>query len=180
MRKSEVDLAKLTPEQMRVKIAKDVIGQIKAKYFTVVRGQYVILDTPLSDEEMEKPLGELAKKNQCSVCALGAMFMTSVKKDKKYLANQVLDDEDDNEDEIIELGRHTLTNRLSSYFTHDQMNMIENCFEGRIIGGGNYSHEPLAGAYRRTYSDPDKALIAICENIVRNNGTFIPAQDIQA
>lgn len=146
----------MTLVEQRISIAKDVIAQIKAKkYFIVSNTGYVSLDQKnilLAGTDPAKR--KLAPKvKACTVCALGAMFIADISKDKKYSFEDAgLGVEDD----YIE--RATITKRLGQYFTNKQMNYIEEYFE-----------------YNAGWMTDDERLTAICQNIIDNNGNFDPS-----
>lgn len=123
----------------------------------------------------------------CNVCALGGMFMSCTLFNNKTTVNDV------GGRAIVSLGQQLerkdeLSNGFNQIFDLEQLREIEAAFEG---GGGYFDEsiytrdsrtwDPTIGDYKYNYAtyyqafpDHSKRLIAIMENIVKNNGTFIP------
>jgi hypothetical protein len=151
-----VKTKKMTKPQMRVAIAKDAIAQILSKNFKPVANKsYVELDRAMTPESMVL-LAE-QRKLKCTVCGLGAIFISSIAK---------FDD--------VEIPRgaagvkHFICqisekDHLLKFFGADQISNIEKAFEGWEC----YSHI--------SQIPNDRArLLVILRNIVRNDGKFIP------
>jgi hypothetical protein len=143
----------MTPVEQRMTIARDVIAQIKAKKFYVASNTgYVSLAEknvlPAGADPAKYKLAPKMKK--CTVCALGAMFIADISKDKNY---SFQDASLGVEDDYIE--RYAITARLGQYFTNEQMNAIEEYFE-----------------YSGGWMTDDERLMAICQNLIDNKGQF--------
>ncbi len=176
-----------TPAQMRVIIAKDVLAQIASRRYRPAEGSWVansnvgdldlyIEDRLAEDEKLCKvDASEYVNKvKKCSVCALGAIFMSQVSNfggvtfiDGRY-AYDVFEDLD--------------RSPLKKYFSVNQLKLIEACFEG--LDGiyadyiGKSSDRISAQTYYICHNDATKRMIAIMNNIIRNKGTFVPSQDL--
>lgn len=180
---------KLSEEDKRVAIAKDVIKQIKAGKYYASTGTYVNLDVKLSDDtSLQKHFDEIT----CDVCALGGLFMSNVKFNNQCTYN--------------ELGCGKFLDLLK-YFSKEQLFLIEIAFEGWEISdmldfetevngyidimqgiyAGRYTLEEItdtsdstkskmkaAMLFGENYHDESDRLIAIMQNIVKNKGEFIP------
>lgn len=139
----------------RVEIAKDVLSQIAAERIVACPGQYIDTDA------------------RCQVCALGSMFrvlvddaafeVTKTKNVSKQLAD------------IREV--------LLDHFSSEQLGLIECAFEGAVgyINVDDYedtddlpAEVESALAYADKYEDPQDRLVAIMQNIVDNDGMFVP------
>ena len=156
-----------TPEN-RIKIAKDVIEQIKAKTL-IPSGIYLYW------EGMGQKYGEfseLLKGKTCEVCAIGSMFVCAVK-------------EWDNQE--YNSSSKTYFNYLAQFFSMDTLNQIEYLYMGWNIYGVNYDCESeeeierkqtLNDKYLDFYSNNDGAerIIKIMENIIQNNGDLVHTQ----
>lgn len=113
-----IDLDKLTPNEQRVLIAKDVLATLDAKKFKATAGLYTNFDKATFRSIQSSPLGTdlrmlYGKTRSCQVCAKGAVFVAAVARfDQATVGNSDMD-------EI-----------LQRYFPLDADEM-ENAFEGR-------------------------------------------------
>lgn len=166
-----------TKQAQRVRIAWDVLAQIKRKTWTVEHGTYLDFSGvedygDLIEHEgdyVESFLGlqELLKSpngNKCEACALGSMVCSLTLNNGNFNAFETR-------------SRWDQTDKLRDFFEMGQLELIENCFEGNSITGYTSSH-----VYPEYHSLRDSAparLTLIMKNIIRNNGTFIPEQDLK-
>ena len=95
----------MTKAEMRVEIAKDVIKQIHAEWYWGQIGVYVSGDP--------RPVST-AIKGKCSVCAIGAMFLSRFRLFNKQ-------DDDTCSDHMKD--------RLLEHFTGHQLALVEGAFE---------------------------------------------------
>lgn len=163
-----------TKAQMRVKIARDVLKQIKAKKLVPRNGTY--MDVGNHFEYFSK-LGLLNPSIQfntvlptkCEVCALGAVFIAAVDKNNTLEIGELTYTPD-------RLRRYPsyfdMQNYLSKWFSREQLHLIESVFESN----SDYSFLN----FRKTVSDTplrkiaaSKMLTAIMKNIIKNKGTFV-------
>jgi hypothetical protein len=143
---------KLTPAQMRVEVAKDVLKQLKAEKYIAQRGTYFVVDewsdnATTYDFTIGKDLkSELKLKvNTCSVCALGALFCSYVRKFDNVKSIKYYD-----------LGQDSMHNSpLGDLFGHATLDAIEDDFETYENG-----------------SVDEEVLTRIAKNIIKNNGTY--------
>lgn len=173
------------PEQKRMLIAKDVIAQIKAKRFkptagTWVRtkmknGAYLAVEEKFDGNESMRELFIGKRIPACDCCALGAMFMSCT----TYNEGTTVDDFEremdwDFEERVL---NKTLSNGLTNFFSVEQLQLIETAFEGGdgafMVKKGDLAAQKAASWYEDLSRD-DKRMIAIMENIIANNGTFVP------
>ena len=148
--KKRLDLKKMPKAQARVEIAKDVIAAVKAQRLVPTRGHYVVFDEPVTGELRQ----ELANIKSCQVCALGALMVAKVARTNKCdLFNE------------ISLSRDETTSHLIEFFSDDELDEIEQAFEGVVVYDQKYWFK---------YPDDSDRLIAIMKNIIKNNGTFKP------
>jgi len=176
-----------TPAQMRVIIAKDVLAQIASRRYRPAEGSWVG-DSNIGDLEyyVEGRLAEdeklckvdaseyVNKVKKCSVCALGAIFMSQV----SNFGGVTLTDSRSAYSVFEDLDRSP----LKKYFSVSQLELIEACFEGI---DGVYSTDMVkssdrvsAQAYYICHKNATKRMTAIMNNIIRNKGTFVPSQDL--
>jgi hypothetical protein len=141
-------------------IAKDALEQLEAEEtvaFTLVYidfldegGEYTT-DIPSST-----PLSQL-KGRQCAVCARGALLLSHLRREH-----------------VAELGFiDARLSELDEIIGEDQLDLIEGCFEGF------YTSALVAHNYTRRYPGAGERLRAILANIVRNDGVFMPEQDLE-
>lgn len=155
-------MEQLSEEQkaaVRVEIAKDVIAQVKAKRFRVRTGRYIVGDAAFDEQfgcGVNKPVRPPA---QCQVCAIGGMFVAALDRFNELYMRDVSDSEP-NED--------NMRGYLSRWFEYDQLQAIEAAFEMWDVGN------PAEGGFGRRYDLSADRLVAICENIITNAGSFAP------
>lgn len=178
-------------QQLRILVAKDVLESLKE--LTVKNGEgYLQVEIDdfgdiLNDsgEDSKVIAGKL--KNKCTVCALGACFLSLVYLDNDF---DFLDGMHSYLDEIGEIKLthirlQKLNQRLLKVFSGRQLSLIETAFECQM-------HNPTEDFVSNTFKG-DKTLLeraikfgwswhssnerlkAIMENIIENEGEFIPA-----
>jgi hypothetical protein len=172
--------------EIRVMIAKDVLAQLKSKAYCAKQGCWVE-DKKIGgfdDYCMEQFGGKqnvkavsaseyVSKLKACKVCALGSIFVSQIRigDDFKLSDTQTAYD-------VFEWLEKS---PLKRYFSVDQLELLEACFEGLkgMYGESMYgANELLANAYASQFPQDKDRLTAIMKNIVRNNGQFIPEQDL--
>jgi len=98
-----------TPEQKRVAIAKDVIKQIRAKFYKPESGTYFQIDLPdsygirVTDsiEKFDKAMTSIKRKGgTCEVCAIGGCFASLVRLGDKINTEEVVSDHIESNDSI--------------------------------------------------------------------------------
>lgn len=165
----------MTKKQLRIAVAKDVLAQLKAEKLKITPGDYVTLpDTPDALGSDSKEIAAAAQTKYCSVCALGATFISLVKLDNKYDFGF-----------FKEVSSGDLFDRVKTVFSETQIQLIECAFETNFYcsqnGLGGYAKTALTSeqfgqAHKfaiRHEGNPRKRLAAIMRNIVRNDGTFV-------
>lgn len=176
-----------TKEQRRVMIAKDVLAQLKAKKIIARRGRWLVIPVKKSTPQ-DAQVCDVADKVTCSCCALGSMMLSEIRHNDAVTIGDADRDGRDwgygmekNRVELwhkdSEVYQSTARNgdRLRRYFTKAQLQLIEIAFES---GDGNYSAfsrtEERAAKLFTTKDGPDYRMRKIMENIIANNGKFIP------
>ena len=183
---------KLTKTQMRVAVAKDVIAQLKSRKLIAQAGTYCDLGTSIFPEDKDRQVNEVLKDKTCTVCALGGIFVAQVNRfnDLKVCEVPNLRARFDNGS----CGETTLyDDQIRDYirkvFTPTQMSLIETAFEGRVMLDNKmkwdesyYEASPKFQRAEGMYFDGGKniadkeRMILIMQNIIDNNGTFVPAE----
>lgn len=162
----------------RVMIAQDIIEQVNARKYRSNKGSYVAIHTDSEDMNFDIKSG-FDKIKHCNVCALGACIMSATRFKNKLFANDV-----DMEDSVGLAENDKVRTLLQSLFSNSQLFMIEEAFEGaagsRLAdelgykGARSSDLESCLLFHNRYKGNADKRLIAICENIIKNKGTFRP------
>jgi len=172
---------KMTKAEKRVQIAKDVIDRINLEQIVPSN---VFLDddkgytfgvpfgnTPLEDgQEMKTSLNSIT----CSACVKGGMFLSYVGRSNNHTYDEytgVSIEEDSKE-----------LKKLREIFTQRQLDLMELFFEGDIFSWMHdkgkrlvKANEKMVEKFHEKYIfDRRSRMIAICENIIENNGTFKP------
>jgi hypothetical protein len=121
---------------------------------------------------------------QCSCCALGGMFMSCTLYNNNTTVADLEHASNDISEVLLEETDEKLSNGLNKFFSVAQLKLIEQTFEGdngAVFSGtdgetGEMIDEfsPRAEAFYDKYKKPKDRLIAIMQNIVKNNGTFKP------
>lgn len=189
LKREKDEFKRMTAAQKRVAIAKDVIAQINCEAYKPAAGVYVSL-APSDEAKNEgksiqdlwnKPTDQMLDEGmlQCTVCAKGAMFMSHIRKDSSSCKVGQAQD-----------GQHepNIEERLTDVFSEKQLDLIEAAFEesGSYYGDNHapsaYDDETdsytgrahKAEVFGSRYSSDQSRLIGIMNNIIKNDGTFIP------
>jgi hypothetical protein len=186
----------LPVNEKAILVAKDVLAQIKAEKYIAYEGSYISFYGSLPFEgSIKENFNELP---QCKVCALGSMLLSSTHLGNVLTTKDMPDYPD--ADELRDSEK--ITNLFNSIFTDKQLLMIETTFEGYsefydhnksgikkkfqeefnyYECSDRYAKEKLTfdetlacEMFYRKYKDSEKRLKAICRNIIKNNGVFIP------
>lgn len=136
-------------------IAQDALNQLAAEKLIAATSVYI---SPLEDLDRDDISGDDYLTTTCHVCAKGALVVGYMTR----LGDETLGDVDER------LGE------LSYIFDPQNFTLIEECFEGF-----HYSPNAVSLRYYQSIPDKDVRLELILENIVRNDGTFIPEQDLE-
>lgn len=168
-------LEDMSPAEARVLVAKDVIAAIKAKEMVATPGKYIELPDEIKDKIQEiydamddnRDIDDDARKilgrRQCGVCAVGAAAVGLVKRF-------------DNE-KITDLSGYNTAMKL---FPWEMLHNMETAFEvDHLIGEQrpevvDYIANNPAQSFGVKYANPDTRLKAIFQNIIDNDGDFVP------
>jgi hypothetical protein len=157
---------KANKARKRVMIAKDVIKALDAKLFTAGQvGGYFRADnhsgyqqahSAYQKAKIDSDLRDLLIETNpsCDVCAKGAIFTCMVMRRDKVTKG----------DGEFGFNGYELSNKMDGIFSGDQLDLIECYYEGHRV-----DNEEIFGA---VYGGP--RLKVVMENIIKNNGTFIP------
>ncbi len=178
---------------VRVMIAKDALAFLEQNKFKAESGSYLPdagdwsflqYATDSSEEEVKIHIENWMKSNLCRVCALGALWISAILRFNHLTtakSRKLLEDG-------VEIRRFIIS-YLVDFFDREQLDLIETAFEGQIYSWINFfaDEESLEAAAnfvrhiqqsRTSISDYIKfeytILKRILENIITNNGTFVP------
>ena len=158
---------KLTPNKQRIAIAKDVIAMIDSKKIIPSYNiGYMSFSANFSNKKVE--LCEIIETNQCRVCALGGMLAAHVMKVDNFRIDG---------DCLNSIHRFEITDQLEDYFSIEQLDLIESAFEVSHMGSSlpvDSNQINKAIKFGMTKLDTCARIKAIMQNIIDNDGTFVP------
>lgn len=147
-----------TKAQKRVMIAQDCIDRIKCNLLTASTGSFITYNGWEVDQK-------LVNTTTCQVCAKGGLFASYIGRVNNFRDECLGNDE-----------RNEAHKKLREVFTLRQLAIIEYAFEGsQYIYSVSLTPDmenKLEDFYDENYEDDDQRLIKICENIIKNKGTF--------
>lgn len=157
----EPPLDTLTPAERRVRIAKDVLEQIKAQRLFARRGLYVRLLEPEAKKALDAGMGQEAQPllagKQCDVCAIGSVLIAYI---DRYDRAKVPDDPNGyfaGTDRGVAglMDRDYAVEVMGGTFTEHQLIVMEEDFEERTASMG-----------------PGEALEAIMQRLIDSEGQY--------
>ena len=167
---------KATKAEKRVMIAQDTIERIKSKQLLVQSGEWCNLEYDIrhdnNDKSFKEVLNSYTTTPVCTVCAKGGLFASYIGRVNKVSVFESHIGNGSSEDSILH-------KKLLELFSFSQIDLIEIAFEGRSYIS-KCENEKLVKKAMKFHQDfpldttDDDILIAICENIIENNGTFQP------
>lgn len=152
--RTPVDFDALSPAEGRVEIAKDVLAGLETGRLEALQNVYWNNQSGTSDG----PLREQLVDRTCQVCAIGALFIAEVARNNKF-------------DFHFRVDRSEMFDKLSRWFSEDQLTEIECAFECRAC---RFCNLVRAIEFGKKYADPTARMRAIMENIIANKGDFKP------
>lgn len=151
-----------TKAEKRVMIAKDTIARIEADNI-IPRHTGVVTDIN-PDYRFFKDFINTTGES-CQVCAKGALFCSLVGRVNDVKTEDIDNHSNDKYDLVHE--------KLLDVFTLKQLDLIETAYECcSYLGEIDGKSARKAEKFYDKFSDNDKRLIAICKNIIANQGTF--------
>jgi hypothetical protein len=152
----------LTPEQKRCAIAQDVIDRLDTNLMYGMQGKLVYVQTYfLGDLSLKDAINSPEKT--CHACAKGAMILSWIGNFNKYTF-------DDLSGFDCNIGNESYPEELLELFGRTQLDLMEAWFEGNLY---SWTCDEVwnLGEPNRQY---EGNLRGIMENIIKNNGTFVP------
>jgi hypothetical protein len=156
-------------------IAQDVLAQLKAKRYVAESGCWVRIHyspATVAETDSVQELFVEKKIESCNVCALGGLFMSCTNFNNNTLLKD-LDSVSEYLGSLVDEGKK-LSNKLNSIFTTNQLKLIESYFEANDGFFRDYYEGDRIEAFYNKYPSEKKRLQLIMENIVENDGTFVP------
>ncbi len=146
----------------RVKLAKDVIAQVEAEKYQSEFAGYCDVENWL-DYEHNRSMKEVLTRDKpvCTVCAIGALVTSFIRFNNKCSVG-----------DYYNLAKSSIHEKLSKYFSRDQLWLMEDCFEQQLSDPYGQS-EVLFNFYKDYPLRNNARLVAIMENIIANKGTFV-------
>lgn len=172
--------------KQRVALAEDVIVKLRAGQIIAVTSRYV--DSNNMNEAIYKydegvELQTLLRDvPSCEACAKGSLFLTEVMKNDNYKVSRYND--------LSDICSPQIARRLTM-FDDNQLDLIETAYEREVImedndylmtddQDGDFHDKTTTDVADRAigfgekYNDKTDRMIAIMENLIKNNGEFIP------
>lgn len=167
---SKKDFDVLSKAEQRIAIAKDVLHRIELKQLVPIAGNFCDIGR-LATSNMD--VSQILKNPtiSCEVCAKGGLFMSYIGVVNSYKVGDVRPTTGASNDSAE-------MNLLSKIFSKEQLSLIETAFEGKFLRWNaplsEIQQEACYRFYREYSTSFTKRLNAICENIIKNDGIFIP------
>ncbi len=141
---------KLTKAERRVAVARDALRQVEAKKLIAEAGTYIYFGRAIPQDAVknEKAFQRFVRDEKCHVCARGALFISTVRKEDSFAPSE----------SNHYVRRSEFDPRLMELFSEGQLKLIENFFE-------------FDGCY--DYHEDKDRLVLILKNIIKNKGTFV-------
>ncbi len=177
----------MTKPEKRVRIAQDVLDQIRTSRIIPTSGIYLTNmigkgDSPgasnsvlyVSPQEVDKEISEVfAKMKSCNACALGSVFVCAVDRaDKLKLKDLYGEDELKSSDQMEKIDisekadQSEMHEYLKKFFSLDQLEAIEAAFECDESDSKFNSYD------YNNIDDDTLRLERVMKNIIRHKGTF--------
>lgn len=181
--------SRMTKAEKRVAIAKDVLEGLRLKKLVATNGTYFgfrdnderadwwsalgwnpreLWRVPVDIDLDAKPAEPIKAPKQCSVCAIGSVFVSAVDRFDELTIGEA--------SRAFSGGnREAMTNYLGRWFPAKQLALMETVFEGSDISK-SLSVKDLAAAVREhgrlAPLGAERTMEAIMRNIIRNGGAL--------
>lgn len=152
-----------------VDLAREVLTLVEQRKLCGQSNHYMTSDALPSvcdEQSIAKWSAQAMAINDCHVCALGALMVAAVQ----------------HNDAAMPAGtfRAFIIKHLSQWTTPEQLSLIEAAFEVTSIYVPSHEQAKLAGKlgeavfFGERYDTDEERLVGIMQNIVQNNGVFVP------
>ena len=172
---------KQTKAQIRVAIARDVLKRLDTKKLKAANNGYLNLKVTPTEKNRDSDFKSvLARQPVCTVCAIGGLFVSCCSKFNELPTSTILDRPKQDTDRPGYIHFEPLVPYLENYFSAEQLALVETAFEGSVVG--NLDHQEVSAdqeenacaIYYKHPNRPTARLRAIMQNIIDNDGTFVP------
>lgn len=178
---------KLTDNQFRVVVAKDVIAQIKAKKYLARPGTFIsptYLSPTLGETSNEHFARRICTSKYCGVCAVGAVVASIVHLKSDGIVNPVF--ENGIQSKVNPAHQGFIGNIVDTMATMRRVwgindaDLMELAFENgdgvvKVKNADLNDYDVMAALlFGRQYDNANDRLIAIMRNIIANKGRFRP------
>ena len=166
---------KASPDQKRVMIAKDVLLRIELRNINMKRGNFLSKRSLPLEKGSFKDMLNYYKRPVCDVCAKGALFCSIIGRVNNLTIDELL-----SMDIMVSSFSDPAHQELKKYFSEEQIDLIEIALEGSsFLNIADYDDYGKAIDFHHNHfvesdSSAEYNMIAICNNIIENNGTFKP------
>ena len=172
---------KLAPSQQRLKVIKDVITYLEEGKITARRGRYLVLRGYKKVINDSDQLHELVEQAKCDACGIGSIFIAAVMLNNKLKISDLNGSYGSSAADGIKtegVEDWAMRSYLATWFDGEQMNLIESAFEeDNAYAAGTASQ--AAAEFGMSYNSDHERLLAICKNILANNGRFVPEAELE-
>lgn len=171
---SNAAFKKANKKRKIVLLAKDVIERINLKQLKPTTGVVCRLEDKRDVKSTDNIKNILPKIKNCECCAKGALFLGYIGRVNEMTVGEIEDESSHNSAEM---------QKLLKIFDDYQLSLIETAFEGHQVIARDSKREWIeieeevferAVNFYENYRFPKDRLIAICKNLIKNKGTFIP------
>lgn len=173
----------MTPAQRRVAIATDALQRVGKDYISTT-GEYMRMHTRFNINQYDMENDDLCSvlencKDECTVCARGALFLSAVLTFDRCKLSSFADQRDSTFTIRLHGRLENLAVHENIYFDHYQIGLIERTFECYTTSTSDAMRdlteedEDAARQYGETLGNSHERLVAICQNIIDNRGEFV-------
>jgi hypothetical protein len=178
-----VDITTLTPSQVAVEVAKDVIASLILDKIKVDISTYADLRfaEPLESGTTINLRDKISSMTECQVCAIGSVLVAFVSRFNNFYI-------EGRSNFLMSIVSDKIINTLSPYFSREQLSLMEMALGDFTLMDTNLTPEQLnkareffikengghsaRGAYGYVFDK--ERLIAIMQNVIDHDGTFEP------
>ena len=163
-----------TKAEKRMMIAQDCIDRINLCQIKPITSRFfcqtddIIDNSKLYSDSLKSILNNTKEVQTCSVCAKGGLFISYVGRVNKFEIGKLADNSENSSEPL---------KKLSKIFTLLQLSLIETTYEGSEFNWNKNltrKQKDVSYSFYRKYDEPKERLVAICQNIIDNKGTFKP------
>lgn len=175
---------RLPINEQRIKIIKDVITRLETEKMVAKNNRFLRVIGIRRRVYRNENLHELLEQNKCEVCGIGGVFTAAVLLKNKIKVGNLFRNIYVTPTLLMNYFRHghvagsDMVIYLRKWFTRTQLELIEAAFEVSLnYANGTFdTSAKTAVEFGRKYTSAKSRLLAICKNMLENNGKFVPKQ----